>query len=696
MLRDSHITACRISDANPSELVVSWSGDGIYLFDMNRSPSPSDPSPGRAPWDPEDLDRVKRNKNRDSAHSPEAGRRRKKARHHQTERETEVDQELEELLPGQSRIRIPGLVANLRRELFGLVYSTADLGNLEERRKSYAMALKTAAVVRRRVEKAIVELDRKDEEFFEDMREEPNSHGLRMERRNRSARAKLRRRVRGFVNAAGSVAWSLADETTREEGGEIMSVFEPPCGSGGMWEPFFSCFLTAVTTFLAKGVAGVVGVAEMWVEDKMDLENSSDDDDDDKEGEEGMGNQPEQSQPLHQDQEPPQGMVAVLNKYFDNLELEAPESVLRDVDDNEPLFESLTAAVHAFRRVVELRLTSPNPEELTSTTLTPVEFRFWGERFSRALVMQIGEGLNFETVESAFEGLDAEDVATEAEPSREEVYNAVDMLIDRDSDDDDDFAASEDEIEEEDDNDYDDDDDDEREREAMSSEANDGNHDFDSDDDIDPEDSDSDLDGGYPSLSSFLPPRPSLSSLSTLHPAAPVTEHTKFYTGHLNLRTVKDVNFFGANDEYVISGSDCGHVFIWDKKTTELVQLLHGDDDTVNITEGHPHQPLLAVSGIDSTVKIFDVDLVEQKDFGDREEKEGRATGVAGVVHNREGGNAYSGMATRRRMTMSEGIIERNGVLERRGRGGGGAVLTVSRVGVSFADWVAMWDENGG
>lgn len=37
-VRDNgHITACKISDANPNELVVSWSGDSIYLFDINRS-----------------------------------------------------------------------------------------------------------------------------------------------------------------------------------------------------------------------------------------------------------------------------------------------------------------------------------------------------------------------------------------------------------------------------------------------------------------------------------------------------------------------------------------------------------------------------------------------------------------------------------------------------------------------------------
>ena len=34
-------------------------------------------------------------------------------------------------------------------------------------------------------------------------------------------------------------------------------------------------------------------------------------------------------------------------------------------------------------------------------------------------------------------------------------------------------------------------------------------------------------------------------------------------TGHLNNRTVKSVNFLGPNGEHVISGSDCGHFFVW-------------------------------------------------------------------------------------------------------------------------------------
>lgn len=80
------------------------------------------------------------------------------------------------------------------------------------------------------------------------------------------------------------------------------------------------------------------------------------------------------------------------------------------------------------------------------------------------------------------------------------------------------------------------------------------------------------------------------------------------YRGHCNVKTVKDVNFYGLNDEYVVSGSDSGHFMIWDRKTTELVNILQGDGEVVNVVTGHPYEPMIAASGIDSTIKIFSPD----------------------------------------------------------------------------------------
>lgn len=38
--------------------------------------------------------------------------------------------------------------------------------------------------------------------------------------------------------------------------------------------------------------------------------------------------------------------------------------------------------------------------------------------------------------------------------------------------------------------------------------------------------------------------------------------------------------------QYVVSGSDGGHLFIWDKRTSELVNILEGDNEVVNVVQG--------------------------------------------------------------------------------------------------------------
>ncbi|XP_030380206.1 DDB1- and CUL4-associated factor 8 [Scaptodrosophila lebanonensis] len=78
------------------------------------------------------------------------------------------------------------------------------------------------------------------------------------------------------------------------------------------------------------------------------------------------------------------------------------------------------------------------------------------------------------------------------------------------------------------------------------------------------------------------------------------------YEGHVNSRTIKGVNFFGPRSEYIVSGSDCGHVFFWDKNTESIVNFVKGDHSgIVNCLEPHPWAPVLATSGLDYNVKIW-------------------------------------------------------------------------------------------
>ncbi|RUS86044.1 hypothetical protein EGW08_006198 [Elysia chlorotica] len=78
------------------------------------------------------------------------------------------------------------------------------------------------------------------------------------------------------------------------------------------------------------------------------------------------------------------------------------------------------------------------------------------------------------------------------------------------------------------------------------------------------------------------------------------------YEGHRNSATVKGVNFYGPKSEFIVSGSDCGHVYFWDKQTEAIINFQTGDDTgVINALEPHPTLPVLATSGLDHDVKLW-------------------------------------------------------------------------------------------
>ncbi|XP_062611161.1 DDB1- and CUL4-associated factor 6-like [Saccostrea cucullata] len=80
--------------------------------------------------------------------------------------------------------------------------------------------------------------------------------------------------------------------------------------------------------------------------------------------------------------------------------------------------------------------------------------------------------------------------------------------------------------------------------------------------------------------------------------------HKIKFKGHRNARTmIKEANFWG--DQFVMSGSDCGHIFIWDRYTAKLTMLLEADRHVVNCLQPHPYDPILASSGIDYDIKLW-------------------------------------------------------------------------------------------
>ncbi|KAM4699473.1 DDB1- and CUL4-associated factor 6 isoform 2-T3 [Discoglossus pictus] len=85
------------------------------------------------------------------------------------------------------------------------------------------------------------------------------------------------------------------------------------------------------------------------------------------------------------------------------------------------------------------------------------------------------------------------------------------------------------------------------------------------------------------------------------------------YRGHRNSRTmIKEAGFWGKN--FVMSGSDCGHIFVWDRHTADHLMLLEADNHVVNCLQPHPFDPILASSGIDYNIKIWSP-LEQDKSF---------------------------------------------------------------------------------
>lgn len=89
------------------------------------------------------------------------------------------------------------------------------------------------------------------------------------------------------------------------------------------------------------------------------------------------------------------------------------------------------------------------------------------------------------------------------------------------------------------------------------------------------------------------------------------------FMGHRNARTmIKEASFWG--NDYIMSGSDCGHVFTWEKATGKLVMLMEADQHVVNCIQPHPTLPYLATSGIDYDVKVWAPNFGEDDVDADR------------------------------------------------------------------------------
>ena len=85
--------------------------------------------------------------------------------------------------------------------------------------------------------------------------------------------------------------------------------------------------------------------------------------------------------------------------------------------------------------------------------------------------------------------------------------------------------------------------------------------------------------------------------------------------GHSNAHTdIKEANYIGERGEYIAAGSDDGNIFIWEKTTGNIVRVLNGDDSIVNCVQWHPSGPLLATSGIENMVRLWEPKAVDHEE----------------------------------------------------------------------------------
>lgn len=98
------------------------------------------------------------------------------------------------------------------------------------------------------------------------------------------------------------------------------------------------------------------------------------------------------------------------------------------------------------------------------------------------------------------------------------------------------------------------------------------------------------------------------------------------YGGHINSSTfLKNVQFYGPNDEYILTGSDCGYLWIYDTEAGKIenkneserdvivVNVLEADKSVCNGSAVHIHDPCFVTYGIGSKCKLWGYGFPDKK-----------------------------------------------------------------------------------
>ncbi|KAK5964935.1 hypothetical protein GCK32_002678 [Trichostrongylus colubriformis] len=85
-----------------------------------------------------------------------------------------------------------------------------------------------------------------------------------------------------------------------------------------------------------------------------------------------------------------------------------------------------------------------------------------------------------------------------------------------------------------------------------------------------------------------------------------VVDYSERFCGQTNTHTdIKEANFFGSRNQYVVAGSDCGSLLLWERSSGVLVAAWNADQSILNIVQPHPTQFMLATSGIEEVIRFW-------------------------------------------------------------------------------------------
>lgn len=634
MLRadNGHITACKISDACPNEMIVSWSGDHIYSFDLSRSPGVSESESRNARtrlkegWKGkarESRDRKRKRMNQNSSASIDEEEPTIELRirygngqsedipigeHVRSTPRPTMYETLELALDNSpnSSLRIAHNVGIIKKLMFSFDTHSRELS--ETGRSDYRAYANTLTSILGIAAAYITEMDNVIRSWGYPMN--PSREVVVVEqglRRNRNT-------SRQFVQAAGTLARVLGGrlQTVGRGPSHTLQIFNQidPASEADEYtsqtQTFGFEFLRAIVLWLQGGTTALL---------------------------EGF-RRPENQRPGNPrfpvpDEAESGGIDEHIIPYL--LELAQDQPVINvdasrfEIDENRRIFEKETAAVIAFSQAIRIPLeglsevtipsSSDTREGHLSTTHQEQALNYWGLKIGRSLLMKAGKDINFQVVDEAFGGIgrvqfdegrlqddiypdEMEDVLesidlgnpslTENERvttpvsrslgeqeasgsvtnSRESTAEANSSSFETDGE----AVLMEDlhdELADQMSEDYDENEDEDE-------------YELDEGDDDEGVATDEERRFLFQSTSGRAQFRKSVEK------DAPCSSHLRSYRGHCNVRTVKDANYFGLQDEYVVSGSDSGHVFIWDKKTSELVNILEGDEEVVNVVQGLP------------------------------------------------------------------------------------------------------------